>query len=123
MRLVRTYYDDRTEGKLFFPDGTYVYTLERPWLDNKPFVSCIPEGKYIVDRDYTGKHQWYKIREGQVEGRSFIEFHEANVVSQLEGCVSLCMRLSGGKAYQCTAALNKLLEWFGESSFVLEITS
>ena len=121
MQLLRTYYSDRTEGKLFFPDGSYVYTLERPWLDNKPSVSCIPEGTYIVDRDHTGRHKWYKIREGQIDGRTFIEFHEANSVSQLEGCISLCIELSNGKAYQCTAALNKLLEWFGEFSFTITI--
>lgn len=121
MQLLRTYYDTHTEGKLIFPDGSYVFTLERPWLDNKASVSCIPEGTYIVDRDHTGKHQWYKIREGQIEGRTFIELHEASLVSHLKGCIAPCMSLSNGRAYDCKGALNKLLEWYGEFSFTITI--
>lgn len=122
MQLIRTYFEDRTEGRLIFPDGSYVFTLELPWKDNLPSVSCIPEGRYIVDRDTTGKHRWFKIREGQIEGRTFIEFHEASSVRFLEGCIAPCMELSNGKAYRCTKALNKLLEWHVES-FVLDISS
>ena len=28
-------------------DGQALYSVERPWLDNKRIVSCIPEGAYL----------------------------------------------------------------------------
>ena len=32
----------------FWVLGKQLYTCERPWLDNAPFVSCIPEGEYAI---------------------------------------------------------------------------
>lgn len=119
--IYRKYLEDRTIGKLVFPDGTMVCTLERPWLDNQVSVSCIPEGTYIVDRDTTGRHQWYKLRE--VEGRTFIEVHIANKVQELEGCIGLGCYFVGqehnlGKSKE---ACQRLLDFQGEESFILEI--
>lgn len=119
MILIRRYKDTHTEGKLIFPDGSYVYTLERPDLNNKPNISCIPEGEYLVDRDKTGRFQWYRFR--NVHGRSHIEIHPANKVDQLMGCVAPCMKLVDGVGYNSKAACEKLLEWIGDNSFVLTI--
>lgn len=121
MKLLRRYYEGRTEGKLIFPDDSHLYTLERPDLNNKPYVSCIPEGKYLIDRDHHGNHQWYKVREGQVKGRSAIEIHPANKVEQLAGCIAPAMYLENGQARESTKACKELLFWFGEASFWLEI--
>lgn len=109
--LKREYDENRTTGILTLPDGTELITLERPWLNNEPFVSCIPEGQYVVCRNQTGKHQWYGLLD--VEGRSFIEIHTATRVDHLEGCIGL----------QSDADCDLLLEWFGDSDWVLEITS
>lgn len=35
-----------TFGKLIYGDKTFL-TVERPWLGNKPYKSCIPEGVYV----------------------------------------------------------------------------
>lgn len=121
MLLLRRYKDTHTEGKLIYPDDSFTYALERPWLDNKAYVSCIPEGTYIVYRDHHGKHQWYRLKDNMVAPRSAIEIHAANEVSQLKGCIAPCMELRDGRAYNCTDALYKLKDWFGENSFVLEI--
>ncbi len=119
MLITRTHFDDRTEGILTLPDGQQLATLERPWLDNKPFVSCIPPDSYIVDRDKTGRFQWYKLRE--VTGRSFIEIHPANKANQLEGCIAPCMYIKNGVGYGSREACELILGWFGDNSFVLEI--
>lgn len=121
MLILRRYGEDRTESKMIYPDSSYTFALERPWLNNKPFVSCVPEGKYLVDRDHTGKHRWYKIREGQIKGRSFIEFHPASTVDQLEGCIAPCMDIINGRCVSSTEACKKLIEWYGENSFWVEI--
>lgn len=68
-------------------DGKRFFILERPWLDNKPNVSCIPVGSYIAKRDRTGKHQYYAIQD--VPDREGIEIHVANRVDQLQGCIAL----------------------------------
>lgn len=111
LTLKREYDDDKTTGVLTLPDGTELITLERPWLNNEPFVSCIPEGQYQVMRNQTGKHQWYGLLD--VPDRSFIEIHTATRVDHLEGCIGL----------QSDADCDLLLEWFGDSDWVLEIVS
>ena len=84
--LKRDYQTHSTPGILRFPSGFAVTTLERPWLDNKVNVSCIPKGTYRVQRDRHG-HTWFKILD--VEGRSAIEIHEGYKVSHSAGCILL----------------------------------
>jgi hypothetical protein len=85
--LKRTYFADRTEGRLECPSGHIVTTLERPDRNNKVNISCIPEGTYEVHRDTHGRHTWFKVLD--VEGRSFIEIHEGYKVSHSAGCILL----------------------------------
>jgi hypothetical protein len=117
--ITRTHFADRTEGILTLPDGQQIGALERPWLNNAPFVSCIPTGQYIVNRDKTGRFQWYSLL--NVKGRSHIEIHPANKASQLEGCISPCMYIKDGVGYGSREACELILAWFGDNSFVLEI--
>ena len=37
--------DHGTFGKLYVGDKTF-FTVEKPWLNNTPFKSCIPSGEY-----------------------------------------------------------------------------
>jgi len=111
LTLKRTYSEEKTTGILTMPDGVEIETLERPDLNNKPFVSCIPEGVYIVRRNNTGRHQWYELLD--VPGREFIEIHTATRVDHLEGCIGL----------KSDADCDLLLEWFGDNDWILEITS
>ena len=86
LTTVRSYLPSATIGYVDLPNKR-LQSLERPWLDNKASVSCIPEGTYLVRRDRTGKHQYYAIT--NVPERTFIEQHTANYVSQLEGCQAI----------------------------------
>jgi hypothetical protein len=94
--------------RLFFsPDGTFgqlelggvilCKTVERPWLDNKRLVSCIPTGDYKVVKRTSPKygHHWH-IK--GVPNRSLILFHNANYPSELQGCVGVGRNyMIGGK--------------------------
>ena len=83
-----------TLGRLDFAD-TALFTVERPWLDNKPNISCIPDGIYKlkrVDSPRFGEDMW-EIAE--VPNRSAILFHAANRPHELEGCVALGQTLYG----------------------------
>lgn len=35
-----------TFGKIYAPNGFEAFSIERPWMNNLPFISCIPPGSY-----------------------------------------------------------------------------
>jgi hypothetical protein len=97
-------------------------TLERSWTNNTPSVSCIPEGTYVVKRDYTGKHQYYAIT--NVPGRTSIEMHGGVVPTHSDGCLLVGMSHDSEFNLQGSPeALPKLIEWLGEDDFNLVIRS
>lgn len=99
-----------TFGKMLFPDGWWCYTVERPWLDNKPRVSCIPDGVYSLGLRYSptvsritrGRYQeGWEIQD--VPGRTYIMVHPANWPTDLLGCMGV------GKTYTELQAHDGLL--------------
>lgn len=90
------YSPDGTFGNLTLPDGTDFYTVERPWLGNKPYVSCIPEGTYSLGLRYSSavkastKEEFDEGWEVQdVINRTFIMLHPANYPIELKGCIGV----------------------------------
>lgn len=84
---------DQTQGQLFVLDGNLnvvfqCFTLELPWKNNKSNVSCIPDGEYNVKKRHSEKYGWH-FHILDVPGRSYILIHEANYVSELEGCIAV----------------------------------
>lgn len=86
-----------TFGDLTTDSGFTCKTIELPWRENKPHISCIPEGDYIFKWLNSPKHGWcYHLYQPEPKDRTFIEIHSANLagdtslgyVSQLEGCIS-----------------------------------
>lgn len=82
------------------------FTVERPWLQNAPSVSCIPAGTYPLTLGFFysgdgvgGKPDYpaYELRD--VPGRSLIKIHRANIASQVKGCIAVGKQLGceGGK--------------------------
>jgi hypothetical protein len=123
----RTYYKHYTKSEFTLPNGEQLYFLELPWRDNEIGKSCIPEGTYIVDRNKTGRHQWYALRNEETTPRTFIELHPATFLHHLEGCLAPCHEIKGGERTSNPVAVNsrkaceKLLQWFGDDSWVLKI--
>ena len=63
-----------------------LYTMENPWLDNKPRESCIPTGIYdceIVQSPRFGRV--YGVT--NVKDRSHILFHAGNYPRDTRGCI------------------------------------
>lgn len=63
------------------------HCLELPWKDNQNRVSCIPAGRYSVERleesnSFKYPHFWIK----NVPNRSYIKIHRGNYTSQILGC-------------------------------------
>jgi len=68
--------DQGTEG-LLVSDNFRCRTLELPWRNNKPNISCIPVGEYDVEIRISNKYgRIYWVR--NVEGRSYILIHSGN---------------------------------------------
>ena len=90
--LVRYAYvpDQGTFGKLVIPTKHFAcLTVEQDWEDNKPSVSCIPEGIYpmVLGMYHRGGYPAYELLE--VPGRSLIKIHRANTMDDLLGCIGL----------------------------------
>lgn len=64
-------------------------TLERPWKDNKPNISCIPKGEYICKYTFSPKFMKFTYQIMNVPNRSGIRIHSANFFFDLLGCISL----------------------------------
>ena len=81
---------DGTFGAVIGTDGhpTNLVTLERPWADNDPEVSCIPPGDYPLIQYNSPKHGPGTWMLQNVPGRQFVEIHIANVMDELEGCIA-----------------------------------
>ena len=118
--------DDPSKQPTFICAG-----LENPWLQNKSYVSCIPEGLYIIVKDtFKGLYDNYKVM--NVRERSAIEIHAGNKVSDTSGCIlvgpSLSPYFEKNKMYfsltaPSRATLEKLVEVIGEQRAMLDIVS
>lgn len=81
-----------TFGKILLPEYV-IYTIERPWLNNKPYISCIPPGEYKAELShyYRGGYDTFEIK--NVPERSLIKFHKASFATDVQGCVGLGLRI------------------------------
>lgn len=83
-------------GKLTIAQHTF-YTLERPWLNNKPFSSCVPCGAYALKKYQSNKFGpcWaldnhdLNVSLYDTTKRYAILIHSANRVTELQGCIAL----------------------------------
>lgn len=74
-------------GKIIIPEFE-CFTVERPWLDNKPRQSCIPEGVYDLELGFfnRGGYPAYELKD--VPGRSLIKIHIGNTMDDIVGCIA-----------------------------------
>ena len=107
--LSRTYFPDGTNGKLECEGKFICNTIELPWKKNETKVSCIPEGKYFIEKRYSKKFKWH-LEVMEVKNRSLILFHPANyALKELNGCIAPVTKLSGpGLGLQSRQAFAKL---------------
>ena len=84
LRLERT--DKATIGSLLVDGRVIGNTLEEPWRDNEPNISCIPEGFYPMVLEWSpskGRLLW-TIKD--VPDRFYVRIHTGNTVDDTEGC-------------------------------------
>jgi len=125
----------------YFPTHTYavwyrddlplgLYSIEKPWLDNAPEVSCIPHGEYRCTL-YSSPSKGLVYLLHDVFGREMIEIHKANFQSELLGCLGIglsfgILKNKDGKneaaVLNSSAALGKLMTITDNKEFDLIIT-
>lgn len=89
------YHPEGTLGVIDFFEERF-YTIERPWLDNKPNVSCIPVGKYDTGwRKSPRFGETWHIQD--VTDRTYILIHAANFPKDVQGCIGLGTGLMGDR--------------------------
>lgn len=120
--IVRSYLPAATIGYMDI-NGKRLFSLEQPWRDNKTSISCIPEGTYLIKRDRTGRQQYYAVQ--SVPERTFIEWHPANKVSQLEGCTAFgeCRADDNVSLVSSELALKHILSTIGDDDFLVTYRS
>ena len=103
------------------------HAVELPWKDNQHNISCIPEGKYILQKEKPNSHFNYDhFSVLNVKDRGGIKIHIANYVSQLRGCIAPgkdLIDMNSDELLDVTnsgAVLKKLVELLPEES-TLEI--
>lgn len=110
-KLIRKYTPKQTNGILLF-DNIDIKTIELPDLDNRPMVSCIPEGEYLCKWSKMASHNVDHYQLQRVKDRSAIFIHIASSTDQIHGCIA-SDRISVG----C------LETWANKEDFLLTITS
>lgn len=111
--LSRTYFSNGTNGLLHLNGKPLCFTIELPWRQNKPRVSCIPEGRYKLEKRYSDKHRYHLLLTG-VQERDLILIHPANnALAELKGCIAPVSTLTapgcGNNSRQVFAPLLKLV--------------
>lgn len=111
LTLIRTYHKRGTNGLLHLNGTPLCFTIELPWRDNLPHVSCIPEGSYPLVKRFNDKRKNHLLVQ-QVPGRSLILIHPANnAEKQLQGCIAPVTTLTGqGCGDSSQIVFNKLIQ-------------
>lgn len=126
-------------GELFFDGEKICETIERHWIDNQPFISCVPHGTYQLvpflrgNEDhvyalYNPELNVYINAEDRLDtnDRYSILIHVANWAEELAGCIAPGNKLSVGRyhgksnkpevmmVYQSAKACEKLFKLISE---------
>lgn len=129
MRLILTRYFSNEEITLGFLRVEYsqeilCYTLELPWRNNKPSISCVPEGIYDVtflEKSYSGKFKNCYWITNPPEGRSGILMHCGNTTADTSGCILVGKLAGNNKITRSGVAMRELHKLTDKSNFELVI--
>jgi len=89
-----------TFGELIVGDFKF-QTVERPWVNNRPFVSCIPDGDYDL-KPFTraSGDEVFALVNNEVTyykepgcSRYSVLIHKANISDELAGCIAPGIKL------------------------------
>ncbi len=95
LKLVRKYGAEGTNGTITFNGEHICHTIELPDRNNIQRISCIPIGRYKLEKRRYPKHG-EQIGIPMVLGREAILIHAANnALRELQGCIAPVTTLTG----------------------------
>lgn len=124
-----------TFGRISHNGKLVCATVERPWLNNEPCVSCIPEGTYQLEQYDSPKFGPCYALVAEELGvtlyppalRTGILIHPANHSDQLQGCIAPGTEygvVNGRWAViSSRSAFNKLMDLLEHEDPLITITS
>lgn len=93
--IQRTYLGNGTNGDLSVNGVLKCHSIELPWHNNQPQVSCIPEGTYELEK-HISDHLGNCLQVMKVPNRQAILIHPANnAKKELRGCIAPVTVLTG----------------------------
>ena len=107
--LIRTYHAEGVNGVLLLEGTELCKTIELPWKNNQPRISCIPEGRYRLRRRHSPRfREHFEVMD--VKDRKYILFHAGNDAGkELRGCIAPVLQHTGeGKGSFSKAALERM---------------
>jgi len=111
-----------TTGTLLVEGTPLCSTLELPWKNNTPDISCIPEGTYEVKLLPSARWGRPMPHVQNVPGRSEIEIHVGNFVQDTDGCILLGTKVVAETLVGSRVAFDKFMEWFNSCGGVATMT-
>ena len=121
-----------TYGELKLGDRLYK-TVEKEWLDNKGFVSCVPDGLYTLSpydsptkgNVYILENHANNVYKFDTNHRYGILIHIANFPHEVEGCIGIGREhhYINGKLGTTHSAdcMHELQRYLGQSEHQIEI--
>lgn len=86
-------------------------TLEPPWKDNQRDISCVQDGDFIAEKYNSPKQGKVVWRLRDVQGRTDIEFHIGNKVSDTLGCPLLGSLFYMDEVLYSAKAFNRFMDF------------
>lgn len=83
------------------------HTVERPWLDNVPFVSCIPAREYTLGLRFFRRRGYWTYEVENVPKRDAILIHIANSPHEVQGCIGIGMDALDGSVGRSALAMQE----------------
>lgn len=118
-----------TLGRLTWPgQPAPIFTLEEPWRNNAPRISCIPNGRYKCVPWGWGKNSTVKFKRTwlleNVPGRTAILIHAGNTTADTMGCILVGSTVAKGEQARLIDsghALDLLRSSIGRQDFWLTV--
>jgi hypothetical protein len=107
--LIRQYSPDGTNGEVRCNGNLICFSIELPWLRNQRNVSCIPEKRYELRKQYHPRYGDHLLVLNVI-GRDGILIHPASDAKRdLRGCIApVSSLIAPGKGTQSRLANDKL---------------
>lgn len=124
--------DKGVQGKIYGPDDRPIgiFTLERPWHNNKIGESCIPAGTYRVTKRDPERYHWARFPMAfelhGTEPRTHILIHPGNYIEHSNGCILVGLAasnlISKFAVWRSRAAIKRMYKIM-PNEFLLKITN